>query len=271
MNCPYDPKFEFVQPLYLSLFRSFCFKKKSPSGITKPDVPQKVTGANVLTNRSVNVPHNLEVTKTPVTFPKKPEKAAPKVNFFTAPGRPKSSTVNPLANPFAVSKPLLVQSTIKAVPKSAILPVDSTKDQTVSELRSDSFLSVSINEWDDLDDFETPVKEKVVSPCASTKKTSVMEQNTSPNSSCTKNDGTSLNGRSLATGTTAAPKDVLSDANGISTEPLENEPEDSPIKKTKKRKTTVLQKSILSDTEDEEIIDCNPPAEKVEEEKCATS
>ncbi|XP_056621920.1 recQ-like DNA helicase BLM isoform X2 [Triplophysa dalaica] len=233
-------------PNKLSLLKpkpgSFCFKKKSPSGNTKPDVPQK-----------------------------KPEKAAPKVNFFTAPSRPKTSNVNPLANPFAVSKPLLVQSTIKAIPKYAILPVDSNKDQTVSELKSDSFLSDSINEWDDLDDFETPVKEKVVSPCASTKQTNVLEQNASPNSSCSKKDGTSLNGSSLAAGTTAAPKDFMSNANGIDTEACEREPEDSPIKRTKKRKTTVHQKSILSDTEDEEIIDCNLPAKKKEEEaKCVT-
>lgn len=224
-------------------------------GTAKPEVPQKVTGASVLTNRSVNVPHDFEVTKTPVTFPKKPEKAAPKVNFFAAPSRLKTSTVNPLANPFAVSKPPLVQCTIKALPKSA------TKDQT--ELKFDS--SISINEWDDLDDFETPVKERVVSPCASAKKPSLLEQNVSPKS-CTGKDGTSLNGRSLAGST-----DFLSDANGISTRAPEMELEDSPIKKTKKRRT-VQQKSMLSDTEDEEIIDCDSPAKKEEEvEKCGTS
>ncbi|XP_055029688.2 recQ-like DNA helicase BLM isoform X1 [Misgurnus anguillicaudatus] len=247
----------------------FCFKKKSPSGITKQDIHQKVTGANVLTNRSVNVPHNFEVTKTPVTFLKKPEKAAPKVNFFTAPSRRKTMTVNPLANPFAMSKPPLVQSTLKVLPKSTILPMDSTKDQTVGELKTDTSLSTSINEWDDFDDFETPVKERVVSPSAgtSTKKLGVLAQNTSPNSSCTKKVDTSLNGSSEAT---TDPKDVLPAADKISTEAPEREPEDSPIKKTKKRKTSAQQKSLMSDTEDEEIIDCIPPSAK-EEEKTETT
>ncbi len=115
----------------ISLFRGFCFKKKSSSGVSKVEVPQKVTGANVLANRSVNIPRSCEVTKTPVTFSQKPERAAPKVNFFAAPSRPKTNTVNPLVNPFAVNKTPPVQSTIKDLSKSAALP----KDQTVSETK----------------------------------------------------------------------------------------------------------------------------------------
>lgn len=228
------------------------------------EVPQKVTGANVLANRSVNVLRSCEVTKTPVTFSQKPERVAPKVNFFTAPSKPKAITVNPLANPFALNKTPLIQSTIKALSKSAALPKDSTDDQTVGEAKRD-ISQLSFNEWDDLDDFETPVKGRVVSPVAgtSTKKPSVSDQNTSPNSSCTRSDET--NGGSLATETITVPKDVLSAANGVSTEP-----EDSPIKKIKRRKS-VQQKALLSDTEDEEIIDCISPDKNQEDFKFATS
>ncbi|KAK9959070.1 hypothetical protein ABG768_011152 [Culter alburnus] len=242
----------------------FCFKKKSSSGISKVEVPQKVTGANVLANRSVNVLRSCEVTKTPVTFSQKPERVAPKVNFFTAPSKPKAITVNPLANPFALNKTPLIQSTIKALSKSAALPKDSTDDQTVGEAKRD-ISQLSFNEWDDLDDFETPVKGRVVSPVAgtSTKKPSVSDQNTSPNSSCTRSDET--NGGSLATETITVPKDVLSAANGVSTEP-----EDSPIKKIKRRKS-VQQKALLSDTEDEEIIDCISPDKNQEDFKFATT
>ncbi|CAM4583369.1 unnamed protein product [Leuciscus chuanchicus] len=246
----------------------FCFKKKSSSGISKVDVPQKVT---VLANRSVNVLRSCEVTKTTVTFPQKPERVAPKVNFFTAPTRLKTIILNPLANPFAVNKTPLVQSTIKALPKSAALPKDSTDDQTVGEFKND-LSQLSFNEWDDLDDFETPVKGRVVSPVAgtSTQKPSVSDQNTSPNSSCAKSDETALHGGSQATETITAPKDVLSAANGVSTEPAEIETEESPIKKGKRHKS-VQQKALLSDTEDEEIIDCISPVKNQEDFKCVTT
>uniref|UniRef100_A0A9J7YRG2 RecQ-like DNA helicase BLM n=1 Tax=Cyprinus carpio carpio TaxID=630221 RepID=A0A9J7YRG2_CYPCA len=234
----------------------FCFKKKSSSGITKVEVPQKVTGAHVLANRSVNIPSSCEVTKTPVTFSQKPEGAAPKVNFFAAPSRPKTNTVNPLVNPFAVNKTPPVQSTIEDLPKSAALP----KDQTVGEPKCDTS-QLSFNEWDDLDDFETPVKARVVSPVTetSTKKLRLSGQNTSPNSSCAKRDETTLKGGLQVTESIITPKEVLTDANRVSTEPAEREPEDSPVKKSKRHKKSVQQKVLLSDTEDEEIIDCITP------------
>uniref|UniRef100_A0A8C2A8V5 RecQ-like DNA helicase BLM n=1 Tax=Cyprinus carpio TaxID=7962 RepID=A0A8C2A8V5_CYPCA len=246
----------------------FCFKKKSSSSISKVEVPQKVTGANVLTNRSVNIPRSCEVTKTPVTFSQKPERAAPKVNFFAAPSRPKTNTVNPLANPFAVNKTPPVQSTVKDSLKSAPVP----KDQTVGEPKHD-ISQLSFNEWDDLDDFETPVKARVVSPVTgtSTKKLSVSDQNTPPNSSCAKRDETTLNGGLQVTKTITAPKDVLSAANRVSTEPAEREPEDSPIKKTKRHKKSVQQKALMSDTEDEEIIDCTSPDKNQKDISCVTS
>uniref|UniRef100_A0A8C1JZB1 RecQ-like DNA helicase BLM n=1 Tax=Cyprinus carpio TaxID=7962 RepID=A0A8C1JZB1_CYPCA len=251
----------------MSLFRGFCFKKKSSSSISKVEVPQKVTGANVLTNRSVNIPRSCEVTKTPVTFSQKPERAAPKVNFFAAPSRPKTNTVNPLANPFAVNKTPPVQSTVKDSLKSAPVP----KDQTVGEPKHD-ISQLSFNEWDDLDDFETPVKARVVSPVTgtSTKKLSVSDQNTPPNSSCAKRDETTLNGGLQVTKTITAPKDVLSAANRVSTEPAERDPEDSPIKKTKRHKKSVQQKALMSDTEDEEIIDCTSPDKNQKDISCVT-
>ncbi|XP_073706264.1 recQ-like DNA helicase BLM [Garra rufa] len=244
----------------------FCFKKKSSSsGISTVKVPQKVTCANVLTNRSVNVPRSCEVTKTPVTFSHKPERAAPKVNFFTAPSKPKTITVNPLANPFALNKTPPVQSTIKKLLKSAALP----KDQTVGEPKRD-ISQLSFSEWDDLDDFETPVKAKAVSPVTgtSTKKLSVSDQNTSQSSSCAKGDETTLNGDSQVTETITASKDALSAANSVSTEPAEREPEDSPIKKTKRHKS-VQQRALPSDTEDE-IIDCISPEKSQKDIKCVT-
>lgn len=230
------------------------------------EVPQKVTGANVLANRSVNVLRSFEVTKTPVTFSQKPERVAPKVNFFTAPSKPKPITVNPLANPFAVNKTPLVQSTLKALSKSAALPKDSTDDQTVGESKRD-ISQLSFKEWDDLDDFETPVRGRVVSPVAgtSTKKPSVSDQNTSPNYSCARSDETTLNGGSHDTETITVSQDILSAADGVSTSP-----EDSPVKKNKRRKS-VQQKALLSDTEDEEIIDCISPDKTQEDFKCATS
>ncbi|XP_043072533.1 Bloom syndrome protein homolog isoform X2 [Puntigrus tetrazona] len=214
----------------------FCFKKKSLSGVCQVEVPQK------------------------------PEKAAPKVNFFTVPSKPKTNTVNPLANPFAVNKTPTVQYIIKDSPKSAAVP----KDQAVGDPKCD-ISQLSFSEWDDLDDFETPVKARVASPVTETstkKKLSVSDQNTSLHSPCAKSDETTNEG-SQVTETITAPKDVLSASNIGSIEPAEREPEDSPIKKSKRHKRTAHKNALLSDTEDE-IIDCVTPEKNEKDIKCVT-
>ncbi|TRY58289.1 hypothetical protein DNTS_031055 [Danionella cerebrum] len=263
-----------ANPKNLSLVKpkpgSFCFRKKSSSGISNFQVPQKVTGASVLAHKSVNTPRTFEVTKAPVTFSSKPDKAAPKLNFFTAPTRQKTNFVNPQANPFALNKAPLVQSTFVALPKESI------PDQTVACKPDTSQLS--FNEWDDLDDFEAPVKERT-SPIfvrSSSKKANGSVEITSSNSS-TKIEETAIHIDAKAIEAIAAPQEAELTSNGVSIETDERGLEDSPIKKTKRSKKTVQLKAILTDDE-EEIINCITPDKEpqhsnrrtaTEEEKCA--
>uniref|UniRef100_A0A669C8H9 RecQ-like DNA helicase BLM n=1 Tax=Oreochromis niloticus TaxID=8128 RepID=A0A669C8H9_ORENI len=124
---------------------AFSFKKKSSSGTTKVEVPTKVISSNALANRNVNVPKSSLVTKSPLTFSNKLE-------------RPQKSKIN---NYFSVSS--------KCKPDT-ISPADiaSPASQTPSSCSSNSFNSTALDvsrsfpmdNWDDLDDFETPAKGK---------------------------------------------------------------------------------------------------------------
>lgn len=112
---------------------AFSFRKKSTSGVTKVEVPAKVTIPNALANRNVNIPMNTVVTKSPLTFSNKSD-SLPKIkinNYFSAKSTSK-----------------FISPTVCSSPGS----------HTSTSL--DPSLGISIDNWDDLDDFETPVKAK---------------------------------------------------------------------------------------------------------------
>uniref|UniRef100_A0A8C4ZLS0 DNA 3'-5' helicase n=1 Tax=Gadus morhua TaxID=8049 RepID=A0A8C4ZLS0_GADMO len=123
---------------------SFSFKKKSISGTTKVDVPFKLLQSNVLTKRSVNI--------TSPTIPNKPEISNPNINSF-----------------FAVNTKTKVDSpniTARKLPSTVtqVIP-DTPQDKPSSGNRSNQVdLAASFvfpeDDWDDFNDFETPVKVK---------------------------------------------------------------------------------------------------------------
>ena len=127
-----------------SFHRSFSFKKKSISGTTKVDVPFKLLQSNVLTKRSVNI--------TSPTIPNKPEISNPNINSF-----------------FAVNTKTKVDSpniTARKLPSTVtqVIP-DTPQDKPSSGNRSNQVdLAASFvfpeDDWDDFNDFETPVKVK---------------------------------------------------------------------------------------------------------------
>ena len=122
-----------------SFHRSFSFKKKSISGTTKVDVPFKLLKSNVLTKRSVNI--------SPPTIPNKPERCHPNVNSF-----------------FSVNTKTKVDSpsiTARKLPSTHVIP-DTPQDKPSSGNQVDLAASFQFPEddWDDFNDFETPVKGK---------------------------------------------------------------------------------------------------------------
>uniref|UniRef100_A0A4W4GFF0 RecQ-like DNA helicase BLM n=1 Tax=Electrophorus electricus TaxID=8005 RepID=A0A4W4GFF0_ELEEL len=239
---------------------AFLFKKKSTPGINKTEVPQKVTGTNVFASRSVNVPRSCEITKTPLKFPCKPERPPPKFNF-TAPSKTKTQTTNPLTNPFAVSKHTPAQS-VQSLPEPDNIPADPNGDKTLGLVGADNSFGVHLDDWDDFDDFETPIKGRAASQSPGTlvKKSSGQDKEISPKTDADKGANTIKNGalpivQDIATSgiqqiTTENP---LAEQYHAHAGPAGGEPDDSPIKTTKRRLTSLQLKPLLSDSEDEKI------------------
>lgn len=134
---------------------AFSFKKKSSSGTTKVEVPTKVISSNVLANRNVNVPDKSLVTKSPLTFSKKlerPQKS--KINsFFPVSSKGKSDSISPTGQTSPAGSAFKV---ITAPTKSD----NQTCGNGGIPASLDASLGFSMDDWDDLDDFETPVKAK---------------------------------------------------------------------------------------------------------------
>ncbi|XP_018519910.1 recQ-like DNA helicase BLM isoform X1 [Lates calcarifer] len=140
---------------------AFSFKKKSSMGTTKVEVPTKVISSNVLANRNVNVPKSSLVTKSPLTFSNKierPQKS--KINsFFPVSSKGKSDSISPARNCAPAGQTPSAGFDAKA--KVATTPTDSQFTSRYSTSTSlDASLGFPLDNWDDLDDFETPAKTK---------------------------------------------------------------------------------------------------------------
>lgn len=146
---------------------SFTFKKKSASSTSSANTggTSKVTDSSGLANRNVNIPHVSAVTKPPLTFSTKTDRPTPKFNFFSANPKSKPQAITLPPNPFAVSRSISDQTTSKLF----TAPVKQDEKPSVHKNSLlDSSLGIHTDDWDDFDDFETPVKAKTVSPCPET-------------------------------------------------------------------------------------------------------
>ena len=118
-------------------------------------VPTKVISSNVLANRNVNVPDNSLVTKSPLTFSKKlerPQKS--KINsFFPVSSKGKSDSISPTGQTSPAGSAFKVMT---APTKSD----NQTSGNGGIPTSLDASLGFPMDDWDDLDDFETPVKAK---------------------------------------------------------------------------------------------------------------
>lgn len=246
--------------LLRSSSRAFCFKKKS--GSITAEVPQKVIGANVFANRSVNVLSSREVTKPPMIFPNKPERT-PKFNFFTALSKTKTNTINPLSNPFAVSKSAPVQSAIQASTKPDNTPTVNSEYKGIEKFAGNNSFAIPVDDWDDLDDFEMAIEGRASSqtPQIPVTKAPGPEKDTSPKAASTKSADTTENGNLSLGPSFGAPGEVHVALPG----PASGELDDSPIKPSKRRLSRDKLKTLLSDSEDESITDISKCKDKTAE------
>lgn len=250
-------------PVY---FRAFSFKKKSSSGTTKVDVNTKVNNANVLANRNVNVSNNNNVvTKSSLTFSNKHEIQKSKISsFFTVSSKGKSDSISPTDT----CSPAV--SGFKLTHSKGSNQISSGSESKATNL--DASLGFPVDDWDDLDDFETPTRAKkdssssevlglhskpVSSP--SEEKTQLLGKvNHKANLMTPKSDNDSV-GVSRSDLSCKEDDDDLdcgvnnhtaSSGTALKEDPVDCETEDSPIKVTMKR-IPAHPKSVISDSEEE--------------------
>lgn len=217
----------------------------------------KVISSNVLAHRNVNIPKNSSVTKSPLIFSNKldgPQKS--KINsFFSVSSKGKSDSTSPTSN---------CPSTVTAAPAKYDNKVTRANGNNATNL--DVSLGFPGDDWDDFDDFETPVKSKndsftaeasgsssklACSPCK--KKTEITNNDVTPelsNGFSNKND---ISRSELSCLQTCDLEDVVNKpatflGPSLNQDQVEFELEDSPIKMTRRRQPAHL-KSVMSDSE----------------------
>lgn len=210
------------------------------------EVQKKVNSFNVLANKSVNVPKTSWVTKSPLTFPKKPERPQKSKinNIFSV-----SSVCKPYTSPAgncgpAVQPPSAVSGKVSTSLSECDSPITRGSSSTFTSL--DASLGFPMDEWDDFDDFETPANSKNDSCCPgiSGKSTrpasSTSEKNPEPTVSCQETEKPEQ------------PADV-SPGTSFMKDPAQYDQEDSPVKVTRRRPPAHL-KSVVSDSEEDNDV-----------------
>ncbi|XP_046890088.1 Bloom syndrome protein homolog isoform X1 [Hypomesus transpacificus] len=246
---------------------AFCFRKKSSSGITKVEIPTKVNNSNVLAYRSVNIPQNNAITKLPLIFSTKPNPPVVKINNHFLSSEYKSDSSNPVFSSHPLSKSVTTFPTSIASDGPALTKSESsfTVSNGSKAAGLDGSFGFPVNAWDDLDDFETPVKGKKALPSPgrtlSSGKAPHRTNRTDEdipglgldlaNSHAVKKDP--LAGKEIATEGSEQPIAGIPDVCPRDTHTQDEEwaPEkDSPIQMAKRR-PTAPSKSVLSDSEEE--------------------
>ncbi|KAM4553529.1 recQ-like DNA helicase BLM [Fundulus diaphanus] len=239
---------------------AFLFKKKSSSGTTRVEYPTKVNSPNGLANRNVNVPTNSLVTKSPLTFSNKLERTQKsKINsFFPPSSKCTSDFTSPSARESPPAEAGVRMTAAPAEPDNQ--PSCGGKGISSPSLDVSSF---PMDDWDDFEDFETPAKSKNDSICSEKSARVAMVMSSSDEfpefrgkkspgpvrlqaeSKKKSNDQSCTETEESRVGKTVSPEPSLAH------EPSEQEVEDSPVKRTRKRCPPPHVTSVLSDSDDE--------------------
>ncbi|XP_028678955.2 recQ-like DNA helicase BLM isoform X3 [Erpetoichthys calabaricus] len=142
---------------------SFTFKKTS--GLVNSDValPSKVT-SNVLSNRTVNIFQNCNITK-PLTCLTKPKgQEAKKTSIFELERNSYRQTSTPVLQIQAANRTKHTSPTTKVVPGICKSSIEHKRVEAQRKKEFDHSFDISADDWDDFEDFTTSFKEKNISP-----------------------------------------------------------------------------------------------------------
>lgn len=230
------------------------------------EYPSKVISSTVLANRNVNIAENSLVTKPSLTFSNKLERPQKSKidNFFPVSSKCKSESFSPAGK---LSSPCETQSD-KSDNRVGPAPnkcdsQDCNGSWTGSSSRDAS--EFPMDDWDDFEDFETPVRSKNDSFSSDksgniTKPLSPVDEEfpefTGKQSSDEKSELGKLNVAQTCMETDdmeeRVDKTVLPGPD-VFQEPSEDEVQDSPVKRSRRRCPPPLVTSVLSDS-DEDVI-----------------
>lgn len=246
------------------------------------EVPAKVINSNVLANRNVNVPKSSVVTKSPLTFSNKLERPQKSQinNFFPVSSKGKSDFISPAGNCAPAS---CTPSAVSAIKVTTV--ATKSDNQFTSGTRGNSSLNASLgfpmDDWDDFDDFETPVKAKndsfsleisgkstnpVSSPTEEkTQFTGKLNHDASLMTPELSNSFANKNGLSRSEQSRMETDEVehsvdeaaVSPGPSVNQDPVEGELEDSPVKMTRRR-PPAHSKSVMSDSEEDNDVVLEP-------------
>ncbi|XP_039664249.1 Bloom syndrome protein homolog isoform X2 [Perca fluviatilis] len=216
---------------------AFSFKKKS-SGTTKVEVPTKLER-----------PQNSKIN-----------------NFFPVSSKGKSDSISPAGNCAPAGQTPSAVSAIKVTTAPTKSDNQFTKDNGGNSTSLDSYLGFPVDDWDDLDDFETPVRAtndsfsseisgKSIKPVSSFSEEKTQFSLVTPelsNSFANKKDPSGSEKSCMETDELeySVDKAAVSPGPSLNQEPAEFEV--SPIKRTRRRPPPpAYLKSVMSDSEED--------------------
>lgn len=251
--------------------RAFSFKKKSPSGTTKVEYPAKVIGSSVLANRNVNIAENSLVTKPSLTFSNKLERPQKSKinNFFPVSSKCKSESFSPAGELSSLSQTPSEKSDSKVGPAPTKPDSQGCNGSWIGSSSLDAS-EFPMDDWDDFDDFETPVRSKNDS-FGSDKSDKITKTSSSADEEFPEFKGKqSFDKKSeldkLNDAQTCMKTDDMEErvnetvlpGPDVFQEPAEDEVQDSPVKRSRRRRPPPIVTSVLSDS-DEDIIAMSEP------------
>ncbi|XP_047204676.1 Bloom syndrome protein homolog isoform X2 [Girardinichthys multiradiatus] len=259
---------------------AFSFKKKSSSGTTKVEYQTKVNSPNVLANRNVNVPTSSLVTKSSLTFSNKLERTQKsKINsLFPPSSKCKSDFISPTGNPTSPCETPPADTGIKVIAAPS-----KTNNQTscggkgISSIRLD-VSDLPMDDWDDFEDFETPVKAKNDS-FSSDKSARVIKRTSSSDEEFPEFTGKQSHGSvhlkpQLSKNSDQSCKETEESESSVSKTAVSLEPslvhepsddEDCIVKRTRRRCPPPHVTSVLSDSDEEVSPRSEPLKDKTDE------
>ncbi|XP_014848621.1 PREDICTED: Bloom syndrome protein isoform X1 [Poecilia mexicana] len=262
---------------------AFSFKKKSSLGTTKVEYPTKVNSPNILANRNVNVLGNSLVTKSSLTFSNKLERTQKsKINNFFSPSTNSKSNFSLAGNSTSTCEEPPADTGGKVIAAPAKPNNQSSCGGKGIGSAGLDLSDLPVDDWDDFEDFETPAKTKNDSLC-SEKSARVTETVSSSDEEFPEFTGKqshdsghlkselSEKNREQSCMEKEEPESRIGKTT-VSLEPSlvdglpDDEVEDTPVKRTRRRCPPPHVTSVLSDS-DEEISTMSEPSKDKTDEK----